>query len=237
MKIFVGLISLIAVLLVALAGPLYKFGLIDLATAFTGFKFGVFAGIAALILLAIQLLFKRNTASIGSALISAVLAIIAIAIPLSMMNTAKNVPPIHDISTDLVNPPEFVAIAPLRADAPNPAAYDGIETAEQQRSAYPDLQTLRYDQTQPELIAASTQAIENLGWELVNIDADKGIVEATDTTAWFGFKDDIVVRITDNENERLVDIRSKSRIGGSDLGKNAARVHKLIDELDNVLAK
>lgn len=237
MKIFVGLISLIAVLLVALAGPLYKFGMIELATAFTGFKFGVFAGIAALILLVIQLLFKRNTVSIGSALVSAVLAIAAMAIPLSMMNTAKNVPPIHDISTDLVNPPAFVAIAPLRADAPNPVAYDGIETAEQQRIGYPELQTLRYDQTQPELMAASTQAIENLGWELVNIDADKGIVEATDTTAWFGFKDDVVVRITDNENERLVDIRSKSRVGGSDLGKNAARVHKLIDELDNVLAK
>ena len=237
MKIFVGLISLIAVLLVALAGPLYKFGLIDLATAFTGFKFGVFTGIAALILLGIQLLFKRNTASIGSALISAVLAITAIAIPLSMMNTAKNVPPIHDISTDLVNPPAFVAIAPLRADAPNPVAYDGIETAEQQRIGYPELQTLRYDQTQPELIAATKQAIENLGWELVNINADKGIIEATDTTAWFGFKDDVIVRITDNENERLVDIRSKSRIGGSDLGKNAARVHKLIEELDNVLAK
>ncbi|GAA0803416.1 DUF1499 domain-containing protein [Psychrobacter piscatorii] len=237
MKIFVGLISLIAVLLVALAGPLYKFGMIELATAFAGFKFGVFAGIAALILLVIQLLFKRNTASIGSALISAVLAITAIAIPLSMMNTAKNVPPIHDISTDLVNPPAFVAIAPLRADAPNPVAYDGIETAEQQRIGYPDLQTLRYDQTQPKLIAASTQAIENLGWELVNIDADKGIIEATDITAWFGFKDDVVVRIMDNENERLVDIRSKSRVGGSDLGKNAARVHKLIDELDNMLAK
>ena len=236
MKIFVGLISLIAVLLVVLAGPLYQFGMIGLANAFTGFKFGVFTGIAALILLAIQLLFKRNTASIGSALISAVLAITAIAIPLSMMNTAKNVPPIHDISTDLVNPPKFVAIAPLRADAPNPVAYDGIETAEQQRTAYPELQTLRYDQTQPELIAASTKAIENLGWELVNIDADKGIIEATDTTAWFGFKDDVVVRITDNENERLVDIRSKSRIGGSDLGKNAARIHDFIVALDGELA-
>ena len=237
MKIFVGLISLIAVLLVALGGPLYKFSIIELATAFTGFKFGVFAGIAALILLATQLLFKRNTASIGSALISAVLAITAIAIPLSMMNTAKNVPPIHDISTDLVNPPAFVAIAPLRADAPNPVAYDGIETAEQQRIGYPELQILRYDQTQPELIAASTQAIESLGWELVNIDADKGIIEATDTTACFGFKDDIVVLVTDSENERLVDIRSKSRIGGSDLGKNAARIHGFIKELDNLLAK
>ena len=94
MKIFVGLLSVIAVLLIALVGPLYKFGLIELGTVFSGFKFGMFAGIAALALLGIQLLFKRNTASIGSALVSAVLAITAIAIPLSLMNTAKNVPPI-----------------------------------------------------------------------------------------------------------------------------------------------
>ncbi|MGP4120363.1 DUF1499 domain-containing protein [Psychrobacter aquimaris] len=237
MKILVGLISLISILLVALAGPLYKFGLVDLATAFAGFKFGVFAGIAALVLLGIQLLFKRDTASLGSALTSAVLAITAIAIPLSMMNTAKNVPPVHDISTDLVNPPEFVAIAPLRADAPNPIAYDGIETAEQQRAAYPELQTLNYPQSKSELVEATKQAIDNLGWELVNADADKGIIEATDRTMWFGFKDDVVVRITDNGNERLVDIRSKSRVGGSDLGKNAARIHKFIEELDGTLGK
>jgi uncharacterized protein (DUF1499 family) len=237
MKILVGLISLISILLVALAGPLYKFGLVDLATAFAGFKFGVFAGIAALVLLGIQLLFKRDTASLGSALTSAVLAITAIAIPLSMMNTAKNVPPVHDISTDLVNPPEFVAIAPLRADAPNPIAYDGIETAEQQRAAYPELQTLSYNQSKSELVEATKQAIDNLGWELVNADADKGIIEATDRTMWFGFKDDVVVRIIDNDNERLVDIRSKSRVGGSDLGKNAARIHKFIEELDGVLGK
>ncbi|MGE6328465.1 DUF1499 domain-containing protein [Psychrobacter pacificensis] len=71
---------------------------------------------------------------------------------------------------------------------------------------------------------------------MVNIDADKGIIEATDTTACFGFKDDIDVLVTDNENERLVDIRSKSRIGGGDLGKNAARVHGFIDALDGELA-
>ena len=67
MKIIIGLTSVIAILLVALAGPLYKFGVVELGTAFTGFKFGLLAGIAALVLLAIQLLFKRNTASIGSA--------------------------------------------------------------------------------------------------------------------------------------------------------------------------
>lgn len=237
MKMIVGLMSVIAIMLVALAGPLYKFGAVELGTAFTGFKFGLFAGIAALVLLAIQLLFRRNTASLGSALASAVLAVTAIAIPLGMMNTAKNVPPIHDISTDLVNPPEFVAIAPLRADAPNPVAYAGAEVAEQQRTAYPDLQTLTYTQSKSELIEASNQAIENLGWELVNTDVDKGIIEATETTAWFGFKDDVIIRVTDNDSECLVDIRSKSRVGQSDLGKNAARIHSFIEELNSVLAK
>ena len=237
MKIIIGLTSVIAILLVALAGPLYKFGVVELGTAFTGFKFGLFAGIAALVLLAIQLLFKRNTASIGSALASAVLAVAAIAVPLGMMNTAKNVPPIHDISTDLVNPPEFVTIAPLRADAPNPVAYAGAEVAEQQRTAYPDLQTMTYTQSKSELIEAFKQAIENLGWELVNVDADKGIIEATETTAWFGFKDDVIIRVADNDSERWVDIRSKSRVGQSDLGKNAARIHSFIEELDSVLAE
>ena len=237
MKILVSMISLIAFLLVALPAPLYRFGVVELGTAFAGFKFGLVVGIAALVLLAIQVLFKRKTVSLASAAIAVIFSAIAIALPLGMMTTAKNVPPIHDISTDLVNPPEFVAIAPLRADAPNPVEYAGAEAAEQQRTAYPDLQTLTYSQSKSELVEASKQAIENLGWELINTDADKGIVEATETTAWFGFKDDVIIRVTDNDSERLVDIRSKSRIGKSDLGKNAARIHALIEELDSVLSK
>lgn len=237
MKVLVSLISLIAFLLVALPGPLYKFGIVDLGTAFTGFKFGVFAGIAALILLALQVIFKRKTVTLGSTVIALLLSAIAIAMPLSMMNKGKSVPPIHDISTDLTNPPKFVAIAPLRADAPNPVEYAGEETAKQQRDAYPDLQTLTYTQSKSELIEATEQAVNNLGWELVNSDANKGIIEATDSTMWFGFKDDVVVRIADSGNERLLDIRSKSRVGGSDLGKNAERIHDFINELDGVLAK
>lgn len=237
MKALVILISVIAFLLVALPGPLYKYGMVDLGTIFTGLKFGVFAGIAALILLVLQIVFKRKTVTLGSTIVAVVLSAIAIAMPLSMINKGKNAPPIHDISTDLVNPPEFVAIAPLRADAPNPVAYDGIETAQQQRDAYPDLKTLTYSQSKADLISAVDKSINNLGWELVNTDANKGIIEATDTTMWFGFKDDVVVRITDNGSERLVDIRSKSRVGGSDLGKNAERVGTFIDELNGVLGE
>lgn len=237
MKALVSLVSLIAFLLVALPGPLYKYGIVDLGTAFTGFKFGVFAGIAALILLVLQMIFKRKTVTLGSTVIALLLSAIAIAMPLSMMNKGKSVPPIHDISTDLINPPKFVAIAPLRADAPNPVEYAGAEAAKQQRDAYPDLKTLSYTQSKSELIEATEQAINNLGWDLVNSDADKGIVEATDSTMWFGFKDDVVVRVTDNGSERLLDIRSKSRVGSSDLGKNAERIHNFINELDKVLGK
>lgn len=237
MKVLVSLVSLSAFLLVALPGPLYKYGVVDLGTAFTGFKFGVFAGIATLILLVLQILFKRKTVTFGSTIMALLLSTIAITIPLSMLNKGKSVPPIHDISTDLVSPPEFVAIAPLRADAPNPVGYAGVEVATQQRAAYPELQTLNYPQSKSELVEATKQAIDNSGWQLVNIDANQGIVEATDRTMWFGFKDDVIVRITDNGSKRLVDIRSKSRVGGSDLGKNAERIHGFIEELDSILTK
>jgi uncharacterized protein (DUF1499 family) len=237
MKILVSLVSLIAFLLVVLPGPLYKFSVIELGTAFAGFRFGVYAGGAALVLLIVQVLFMRKTVTLGSAAVAVIFSAIAIAMPLNMMNTAKSVPPIHDISTDLLDPPEFIAIASLRADAPNPVGYAGEESAAQQRKAYPELKTLSYLQTKAELVDAVEQAIQSLGWELVNTDSSNGIVEATDTTTWFGFKDDVVVRVNDEGSERFVDIRSKSRIGRSDLGKNAQRIHSLINELDALLAR
>ncbi|MGB1305097.1 DUF1499 domain-containing protein [Pseudoalteromonas marina] len=237
MKILVSLVSLIAFLLVVLPGPLYKYGVVDLGLAFTGFRYGVYVGGAALVLLLVQLIFMRKTASFGSAIVAVVFSVVAIAMPLNMMNKAKNVPPIHDISTDLVNPPKFVAIAPLRADAPNPVEYAGEKTAVQQRKAYPELTTLNFAQSQSDLIAATEQAIKNLGWELVSANKSLGLIEATDTTTWFGFKDDVVVRIVDEGTERFVDIRSKSRVGRSDLGKNAERINTLIDEINAELTK
>ena len=237
MKILVSFMILIAFHLVVLTGPLYKYDIIELSTVFTGFKYGIFTAVAALVLLALQIIFKRNTLTLASAAITVALSAVALGLPLSMLSKGKSVPPIHDISTDLINPPEFVAIAPLRADAPNPIAYAGEATAAQQRQGYPELKTLSYLQSKAELVNAVEQAATNLGWELANTDTSEGVVEATDTTMWFGFEDDVVVRITDIGNKRLVDIRSKSRVGGSDLGKNAERIHGFIKELDSILVK
>ncbi|MBB1277556.1 DUF1499 domain-containing protein [Pseudoalteromonas sp. SR43-3] len=237
MKVLVSLVSLIAFLLVILPGPLYKFGIVELGTAFAGFKFGVYAGGAALVLLIVQALFMRKTLTLSSGVIALVFSVVAIAMPLNMMNTAKSVPAIHDISTDLVNPPKFVAIAPLRAEAPNPVEYAGEETAVQQRKAYPELATLSFAQSKADLMTASEQAVKNLGFAVVSANTATGIVEATDTTTWFGFKDDVVIRIKDEGSQRFVDIRSKSRVGRSDLGKNAERIHSIINELNSLLAK
>lgn len=237
MKAIVSLVSVIAFLLVILPGPLYKFNIVDLSVAFTGFRLSVFVGAAALILLLIQFIFIRKTMTLIYSGLAFVFAIIAIAMPLNMMTKAKSVPAIHDISTDLVNPPKYVAIVPLRANASNPVTYAGEKIATQQRKAYPELTTLNFAQSKIKLEDAIQQAIKKLGWELVNTNTELGIIEATDTSTWFGFKDDIVVRIKDEGTQRFVDIRSKSRVGISDLGKNAERIHALIDELNDIIEK
>lgn len=235
MKTLVSLVSFLAILLVALPGPLYKFGILELGTAFAALRFGVYAGIAALVLILIQIIFMRKNISWAGVAVSAILALVAVGLPMSMMSKAKSVPPIHDISTDLVNPPKFVAIVALRADAPNPVEYAGEEIAKQQREAYPELITQKYTQDTEQVFDATEAAIKDLGWELVNSDKSLGIVEATDTTGWFGFKDDVVVRIRTTGEESFLDLRSKSRVGMSDLGKNAERIHTLIDAINSKL--
>ncbi|GAC06388.1 DUF1499 domain-containing protein [Paraglaciecola chathamensis] len=235
MKTLVSLISFLAILLVALPGPLYKFGILELGTAFAALRFGVYAGIAALVLILIQIIFMRKNISWAGVAVCAVLALVAVGLPMSMMSKAKSVPPIHDISTDLTNPPKFVAIVALRADAPNPVEYAGEETAKQQREAYPELTTQKYSQSTDQLFDATESAVNSLGWELVNADKSLGIIEATETTAWFGFKDDVVVRIRTTGEESFLDVRSKSRVGKSDLGKNAERIHTLIDAINSQL--
>lgn len=137
-------------------------------------------------------------------------------------------PPIHDITTDTENPPEFVAVLPLRADAPNPPEYAGEEVAGKQRKAYPEIRTLELDASPAEAIALAESAAREMGWEIVEVAAAEGRLEAVATTAWFGFKDDVVVRITRDGEGALVDVRSKSRLGLSDVGTNARRIRRFM---------
>lgn len=235
MKVLIALASIVGFLMVVLPGPLYQYAGVSLTTAFTSLRFGVYVGGAAIILIILQVLINRKNVNWGSTLVYAVLSLVAVGMPVSMMSKASAVPPIHDITTDVTNPPEFVAIAPLREGAPNPVSYEGGDVTKQQLEAYPEIKTQLLPQSLNEVYMASERAIEALGWERVTDGALPNTLEATDTTAWFGFKDDVVIRLTPQRDDTLVDVRSKSRVGKSDLGKNAERIDVFLNELRSQL--
>ena len=131
-----------------------------------------------------------------------------------MILSARGAPPIHEITTDLQDPPPFVAVLSLRASAINPPEYGGAEVAAQQRRAYPDIQPLMLRLNASQAFQRALAVVHELGWEVVGSDAASGRIEAVDTTFWFGFKDDVVIRIREAGEGARVDVRSKSRVGG-----------------------
>ena len=139
--------------------------------------------------------------------------------------------PIHDVTTDTEDPPVFVALLPLRAKAFNPADYGGPEVAAVQVKLYPDIKPHLNEATPAELFARAKAAAEAMGWEIVDANADQGRIEATATTLFFGFKDDVVIRIRSEGAGSRLDIRSVSREGLSDLGVNAKRIREFMTKL------
>ena len=216
------------------AGLGTRLGLWDFRIGFSVLRYGAWIAIGAGALSAWAMFVTRpgGTAR-GIRLASAGLVIAAVAagVPLSWLVTARTVPPIHDISTDLQNPPEFVAVLPLRREAPNPATYGGPDVAAQQRAAYPDVKSLLLPVAAAEAFDQALSLARIKGWEIVAADPATGRIEATDTTLWFGFKDDIVIRVTPVTGGARIDVRSVSRVGRSDVGTNARRIKTFLTEL------
>lgn len=138
---------------------------------------------------------------------------------------------IHDITTDTDNPPAFVAITPLRAGAENATSYEGAKVAALQRQAYPGVKPVHYDYPPAKVFDAALAAAKGMGWEIVAAVSREGRIEATDTTFWYHFKDDVVVRIAADGTGTRVDVRSLSRMGHSDFGVNAGRVENYLAAL------
>lgn len=214
-------------LLLLVAGPGTRLGIWEYGTGFLLMRIAFFAGLAAAVV-AILLLIVPKTRQGQAGLLTAALVIgLATAwVPWSGYRTAMSLPFIHDITTDTDNPPRFDAIVPLRADAPNPAAYPGDEVAEQQREAYPDIRTLEFPQSADATFSDALEVAKDMGWEIVAAVPQAGRIEATATTFWFGFKDDVVIRVEPAGEGSRLDIRSKSRVGRSDVGKNAERIRE-----------
>jgi uncharacterized protein (DUF1499 family) len=154
----------------------------------------------------------------------------------SWWHTAQNVPPIHDITTDTENPPRFVSILPLRKDAANTAEYEGFELAAKQKKAYPDISPTVIPLPPARAFELCLKAARDMEWTIVDSNPADGRIEATDSTFWFGFKDDIVIRIRPSGQGSRIDVRSVSRVGRSDVGTNAKRIRGYLKKLHRFLA-
>lgn len=222
------LLVVIGIIMLLLSGIGYRLGWWDFRTGFGLLQWGASLGLVAAIMAAAataaMLAWYRQRRLIIIAGLTVITGIVAAFVPWSWQQQAASVPAIHDISTDTENPPAFVAVESLRHDATNPVDYPGVETANIQREAYPDIEPIYFDAPPKAVFRASEEAVVELDWELVAADESDGRIEAVDTTRWFGFKDDIVIRIQSDNGRTRLDVRSKSRVGRSDAGTNARRI-------------
>jgi uncharacterized protein (DUF1499 family) len=196
-----------------------------------GFGFG--AGLLICVQAAIAGLFSL---AIGdqkqTAFVALVLAAGLAYLPVTNVVKGRSVPPIHDITTDMADPPAFVETAAMRTKDMNPAAYPGEETASKQKEAYPDIAPVILDIAPDQAFAKALAAAKAMpDWEIVAEVPAEGRIEATATSRFMGFKDDVAVRIRAEGAGSRIDIRSKSRIGVGDVGANADRIRAYVAKL------
>jgi uncharacterized protein (DUF1499 family) len=147
---------------------------------------------------------------------------------LSLTLGGGSAPPIHDIMTDLDDPPTFATAAEQRGAGTNTLRVKPDEF-DAHRSAYPDLDTLQTTLGIDEAFERAVQVAAELGWEVYHRDRDAGIIEAVETTSIMAFRDDVVIRVRGNAEGAYLDLRSVSRVGQGDIGANAERIRRFID--------
>jgi uncharacterized protein (DUF1499 family) len=232
-------LGLLAALSGLAAGLGYRFGWWSLDTGFALLRYAVYGAIAAMAVSLLGLVLARPGGArrgMYRALAGLVIGAVVFGVPWSYLRAAQRVPPIHDITTDTESPPPFVAILPLRTGAANPPEHGGAEVAAQQRAAYPAILPVQAALPPERAFEAALATAQGQGWELVAAVPGEGRIEATDTTLWWGFKDDIVIRVRAENSGSRIDIRSKSRVGIGDFGTNAARIEAFLERLDERLS-
>lgn len=228
MIIYGTILAILGALSVLLSGYGYQWGWWSFGFGFSIIPWGTGAAILGGIISAIGF-FKIPDRTKNQTIIGAIgigLAVIALAnIGYWYMEIQKGYPPIHDITTDIQNPPQFKAIVPLRANSPNPPEYIRDNgTPESQRSFYGDIEPITSNMSYEEAFQRALNTVHKLSWTLVDENKAEGRIEAYEKLAWYGFIDDIVIRVDTTETGVEIDIRSKSRIGRGDLGVNAKRI-------------
>jgi len=211
-------------------GPAAAF--IGLASAMTGF--GIF-GLAGLLALITVLIAAGTMLRSGFDAAKSGLAIGATMVILFMIVAMPGcgVPRINDITTDMANPPAFVHAGTIAANQGRDMSYPGESFAAQQRDAYPEVAPLTVAQDPAVVFATVERTVRATPrWEVTRLDAERRELEGVETSRVFRFKDDFIVQVQSGaDGGSVVQMRSKSRDGKSDIGANAARIEQFFTRL------
>jgi uncharacterized protein (DUF1499 family) len=228
------IIALAAVLAALMAGPGTRYGLWNFMTGISVLRWAAYGGIAGAALSLIGLIASLRIVILRGflwALLGLLIGGSIVGTALYWKKAAHSVPPIHDITTDTQDPPKFVEILRLLKSTDNSPVYGGKKVAVQQLKAYPDIAPLILRIPPERAFERALATARSMGWQIIDEDKGAGRIEAVATTFWFGFRDDIVIRIRPEDSGSRVDIRSESRVGVSDIGKNAERIRGFLSAM------
>ena len=231
------------------AGLGYKYGLWDLGTALStmtvnwGPKLAMGIGGAGIVLTVLGLIKAPRVKIVILSLAAILIAGLVLGRMQGFRMNAQSVPPIHDIQTDWSDPIQFSdEMMELREganpvlDAPTFGSGDNERlVSEAQAEAYPEIRSLILRAPADVTYSAAYSTLDEMGMEIVTANEEAGVLEATYTSTWYGFKDDVAVRIRPQGEGSQVDVRSVSRVGRSDLGANAARISAILESLSSKL--
>jgi Protein of unknown function (DUF1499) len=234
-------LAVFSVVAVLVSIIIVRFGFLEMKPALATF-FGALAcaGLSILVgLAAFVAIWRNGSRGMSRILLAMLIDAVVLAYPAYLGLQYRKLPPIHDITTDPIDPPRFEALARLRTgDGANTAVYAGLYSAEQQRLAYPDIETVELDVSVQRAFELTSQLVARRKWLVIDERAPLpprqiGRIEAVARTPIMGFREDVSIRFTaDGDDGSRVDIRSSSRYFESDLGSNAARINKLIDDIN-----
>ncbi|MCP1971637.1 DUF1499 domain-containing protein [Bradyrhizobium elkanii] len=218
-----------------------RFGFLEVKPALATF-FGALglAGLSILLgLAAFAAIWQNGTRGMGRILLALLIDAAILAYPAYLIYQYRKLPRIYDVTTDAIDPPRFEALARLRTgEGTNPAAYAGLYSAERQRAAYPDIETVELETPVDRAYELTLRLVNRRKWLVIDARAPQpprriGRIEAVARTPIMGFREDVSIRVTPDDEDSRVDIRSASRYFDADLGSNAARVKKLIEDLNS----
>jgi uncharacterized protein (DUF1499 family) len=233
-------LAVFSVVAVVVSIIIVRFGFLEMKPALATF-FGAL-GCAALSILislaAFAAIWQNGSRGMSRILLALVIDAVVLAYPAYLTLQYRKLPPIHDITTDPIDPPRFEALARLRSgDGANTAVYAGLYSAEQQRQAYPDIEPVELEIPVDRAYAITLALVNKRKWLVIDerppqLPRRIGRIEAVARTPIMGFREDVSIRVSPDGEDSRVDIRSSSRYFESDLGSNARRITKLIDDIN-----